>query len=128
MDPFKWTPEKGDNWTYLLFDLFQLRIIAQQFSEVTLDLVEYASKPTIYQTAPNFQSEKGPRHNDLISFALIQAPEWKSLLFSISQPVLVQLDSKTEVDFSVDQFFPLYSSSLKRIFLGPEGEIKILQN
>jgi len=128
LNPSKWSKEMGTDWIYLLFDLFQIRTIATQFSEVTLDLVEYASKPTIYHTAPNFLAEKGPVENDLIKFALIRAPKWESLLFKISQPVLVKLDSDKDIDFSLDDFFPLYSTNLKEIFLGSEGEIKILKN
>jgi hypothetical protein len=33
---------------FLLFDIFQIRAIAEQFSDVSLDIIEFASKPTIY--------------------------------------------------------------------------------
>ncbi|MFC3878831.1 hypothetical protein ACFOSV_01515 [Algoriphagus namhaensis] len=128
LDPTKWSISDGANWIYLLFDMFQIRAIAPQFSEVSLDLVEFANKPTIYRTLPNFQSKNGPLIDGKIKFSMLKEPNWHKLLFQISQPVLVQLDTKSKVDFNVDILFPLFSPNLKELYLGPEGDVKIIKN
>lgn len=118
----------GKDWIYLLFDTFQIRAIAPQFSEVSLDLVEFANKPTIYHTLPNFQSKNGPMNDGKIRFSLIKEPNWHKLLFQISQPVLVKLDSSEASDDSLEVLFPLFSPNLKELYLGPEGDVKIIKN
>jgi len=122
-----WTPEKGDNWIYLLFDTFQIRSICEQFSEVSLDIVEFASKPTIYHSKPNSVIPNGPRVSGSLMFSLIREPNWNKLLFQISQPTLVKLDSKAKVDVKTDLLFPLFSPGTKEMYLGAEGEVKILK-
>ena len=39
--------EQVEGGIYLLFDLFQIRTLCVSFSEVSLDIVDFASKPTI---------------------------------------------------------------------------------
>lgn len=123
-----WSLEKGSEWMYLLFDTFQIRSIAPQPSEVGLDLIEFASKPTIYWSEPNFQSKKGPLKDGKISFSIIKEPSWNKLLFQISQPVLAKLDSGQKPDARLDMSFPLFYNGLKVIYLGENGDIKILKN
>ncbi|MHA7129974.1 hypothetical protein [Algoriphagus namhaensis] len=128
LNPEKWSSEKGTQWIYLLFDLFQIRSVAPQFSEVSLDLIEYASKPTIYHTEPNFQTKQGPLLNGHIRFSLIKEPTWHKLLFQMAHPVLIQMDTTAQLDASEQILFPLFSPNLKELYLGPEGDIKIIKN
>jgi len=116
----------GSDWIYLLFDLFQIRTICHQFSEVSLDVVEYASKPTIYHSEPNAQNSKGPLTNGCLKFSLIREPNWNKLLYQISQPVLVNLRTEIEPEGSTDVMFPLFSKNKKELYLGAEGDIKII--
>ncbi|MBN3584324.1 hypothetical protein JYB64_18150 [Algoriphagus aestuarii] len=127
MSPSVWKPEHGNDWIYLLFDLFQIRTLCVPFSEVSLDIVEFASKPTIYNSEPNQILQAGPQENGLIRFSLIREPNWNKLLFQISQPTLVKLNSKTKPDDKTEVFFPLFSPSIKELYLGAEGEVKILK-
>lgn len=126
LDTQKWSPEMGQDWIYLLFDMFQIRTICRQFSEVSLDVVEFASKPTIYHTEPNSQRLNGPLINKCLRFSLIREPNWNKLLFQIAQPVLVNLSSKNPADASTDVPFPLFSKITKEMYLGAEGDIKII--
>lgn len=126
LSPQNWTTDMGTDWVYLLFDLFQIRTICHQFSEVSLDVVEYASKPTIYHSEPNAQNLNGPLTKGCLKFSLIREPNWNKLLFQTSQPVLVQLNSKTNSEATTDIMFPLFSKNVKEMYLGAEGDIKII--
>ncbi|MEB2783826.1 hypothetical protein [Algoriphagus persicinus] len=127
MKPALWKTEMGDDWTFLLFDLFQIRTICEPFSEVSLDIVEYANKPTVYHSPANRILNNGPIVDGELKFSLILEPNWNKLLFQISQPVLVKIDSQETTSHQTPIFFPLLSPSTKEMFLGPEGEVKIIK-
>lgn len=127
IDPSTWTPEMGNDWVFLLFDLFQIRTLCKPFSEVSLDIVEYANKPTIYHSPANSIVKNGPIENGDLKFSLILEPNWNKLLFQISQPVLVKINSDVEATFSTPILFPLLSPGCKEMYLGTEGEVKIIK-
>lgn len=123
----EWKPEMGNDWIYLLFDLFQIRTVCEPFSEVSLDIVEFGSKPTIFHSPVNPVIKSAPIQGGIIRFSLIREPNWNKLLFQISQPVLAKVDSKiTNTDFQTELYFPLLGPSTKEMFLGPEGDVKII--
>lgn len=123
----KWKPESGYDWTYLLFDLFQIRSVCEPYSEVSLDIVEFGSKPTIFHSPVNPVIKNGPIQDGTIRFSLIREPNWNKLLFQISQPVLAKIDAKDAVaDFQTELYFPLLGPSTKEMFLGPDGDVKII--
>lgn len=128
IDSDHWTPDMGSDWIYLLFDIFQIRGIAVPFSEVSLDIVEFASKPTIYQSPVNPMLVSVPVQDGQIKFTLIRDPFWNKILFQIGRPVLAKSISNESVDFEFDQAFPLFFKEVKRLYLGPEGEVKILKS
>lgn len=127
MKPEFWQPEFGNNWIYLLFDLFQIRSLCGQFSDVSLDIVEFASKPTIYHSPASKLISAGPMVNGLLKFSLIRDSPWNKLLFQINSPVLVNLESTVDSTQTTDLFFPLYSPETKALYLSAEGDIKILK-
>lgn len=127
MKPALWKPEMSEDWTFLLFDLFQIRAICEPFSEVSLDVVEYANKPTVYHSPANGIIKDGPIVDGVLKFSLILEPTWNKLLFQISQPVLVKIDSKEAASFQTPILFPLLSPSAKEMFLGPDGDVKIIK-
>ena len=123
-----WKQEFGNDWVFLLFDLFQIRTVCEPFSEVSLDIVEFGTKPTIYHSPVNRVMKSGPIEEGVVMFSLIREPNWNKLLFQISQPVLVKVDTvSSQIDFQTDLFFPLLSPSTKEMYLGPEGDIKIIK-
>jgi hypothetical protein len=122
-----WRPDMGTEWIYLIFDLFQIRSVCQPFSEVSLDIVEFGSKPTIYHSPVSRVIENGPILDGMIQFSLIREPNWNKLLFQISHPVLAAVEpAATTADFQTDLYFPLFSPTTKEMYLGPEGEVKII--
>ncbi len=127
LKPELWNKELGYDWVYLLFDLFQIRSICEPFSEVSLDIVEFASKPTVYHSPVNKVVTHGPIEQGCIRFALIREPNWNKLLFQISQPVLFKIEKNQPAAFETSLFFPLLSPSRKDLYLGPNGEIKIIK-
>jgi len=127
IDPSIWKPEMGNDWIFLLFDLFQIRTLCKPFSEVSLDIVEYANKPTIYHSPANSIDKNGPIIKGDLKFSLIMEPNWNKLLFQISQPILVQIKSNAEATFNTPILFPLLSPGCKEMYLGPEGEVKIIK-
>jgi len=127
MKPELWQAEFGNNWIYLLFDLFQIRSICGQFSDVSLDVVEFASKPTIFHSPASKLNERGPMEDGVLKFSLIRESNWNKLLFQLNTLLLVNLESPENSTQITDLLFPLYSSGTKEIFLSPEGDIKILK-
>jgi hypothetical protein len=110
---------------YLLFDLFQIRTLCVSFSEVSLDIVDFASKPTIYQSPANPSLPKGAVVDGLVRFSLIREPNWNKLLFQIAHPVLFTEESGVEAEVQTSLLFPLFHTGTKELYLGPEGEVKI---
>lgn len=110
---------------YLLFDLFQIRTLCVSFSEVSLDIVEFASKPTIYESPANPLLPKGAVVNGLVRFSLIRDPNWNKLLFQIAQPVIFTEETGVEAAVQTSLLFPLFHTGTKELFLGPEGDVKI---
>lgn len=127
LKPELWNADMGYDWIYLLFDLFQIRSVCKSFSEVSLDIVEFSNKPTIYHSPANSILKGGPIENGVLKFSLIMEPDWNKLLFQIAQPVLVKLSSKEPSTFDTPKFFPLLSPSFKELYLGPNGEVKIIK-
>jgi hypothetical protein len=112
---------------YLLFDLFQIRSLCPPFSEVSLDIVDFASKPSIYQSPANPLLPKGAVTNGNVRFALIKEPSWNKLLFQMAQPVLFIEEKERVADVETALLFPLFNPNTKVLFLGPEGEVKIMK-
>lgn len=121
-----WNPEI-DNFEgiFLLFDLFQIRTVGNQFSDVSLDIIEFASKPTIYHTPVNKILKKGPIEHGNVRFAVLKKDFWNKLLFAYSQPLILQYSKIQEFDLETKEYFPLLSAGTKEMFLSPEGDIKI---
>jgi hypothetical protein len=90
-----------------------------------LDIVDFASKPTIYQSPANPSLPKGAVVNGLVRFSLIREPNWNKLLFQIAHPVLFTEESGVEAEVQTSLLFPLFHTGTKELFLGPEGEVKI---
>lgn len=125
--PDLWEAEKGTDGIFLLFDLFQIRSICTPFSEVSLDIVDFTSKPTIFHSPVSTALSSGPIQNGQVKFSLIREPHWNKLLFQLSQPVVARVLSQGNADHQVSVFFPLLMKGVKEMFLGPEGEVKIIK-
>ncbi|UJP63574.1 hypothetical protein [Mongoliitalea daihaiensis] len=123
-----WDSQKDDpNGIFLLFETFQIRTISEQFSEVSLDVVEFATKPTIYHTIAGRMLQNGPRQNGQVKFSLIKSDVWNRLLFSFGQSLILQYASHKESDFQMAEYFPLLSPNAKEMYLSPDGDIKIIR-
>ena len=117
--------ESLEEGIYLLFDLFQIRTLCVAFSEVSLDIVDFASKPTIYKSPVNPLLPKGVVVNGLVRFSLIREPNWNKLLFQIAHPVLFTEEKDVKPEVQTNLLFPLFHAGIKELYLGPEGEVKI---
>lgn len=122
LKPELWNKDMGADWTYLLFDLFQIRSICEPFSEVSLDIVEFASKPTIYHSPVNKLLKNGPVINGLVRFSVIRDPEWNKLLFQISQPVILGIGKETIADFATEKNSHFWRPLQKNFFSGQKGK------
>ncbi|GMQ29418.1 hypothetical protein [Algoriphagus confluentis] len=123
--PELWEAEGGNDGVFLLFDLFQIRSVCVPFSEVSLDIVDFSSKPTIFHSPVNPSLSAGPIDHGEVKFSLIREPHWNKLLFQLSQPVVARTVPQGQADHQVTVFFPLLMKGVKEMFLGPEGEVKI---
>lgn len=120
-----WKDNLGKDWIFLLYDLYQIRSICETFSEVSLDIVEFASKPTIYHSPANLLLQNAPVKDGLLKFCLIREPNWAKLLFQIGKPVLAQLLDGESGDLDAAVPFPLQIKEVKELYLGTDGEVKI---
>jgi hypothetical protein len=125
--PSFWKAEEdGNDGVFLLYDTFQIRSVGEPFSEVALDIVEYSNKPVIFHTPVSRVLKQGPINDNLVKFFLIKNEEWKKLLFGIGQPVIMNLvNSSPELMFPFPM--PIFSVNVKEMYLGSEGEVKILK-
>ncbi len=121
------TGEDSEKGIFLLFDLFQIRSVTEQFSEVSLDIVDFASKATIYQSPVNRILQSGPIVEKKVMFSLIRNEFWNKLLFAFSEPVIFQEAKDKVVDFETKERFPLYGPDVKEMYLSPDGDVKILR-
>jgi len=111
---------------FLLFDIFQIRAIAEQFSDVSLDIIEFASKPTIYHTPVGKFLKTGPVKHGILKFAVIKKDFWNKFLFAYSQPIILQYSETPGFDYETHEYFPLLSAGTKEMFLSSDGDVKIL--
>ncbi len=116
------------NGVFLLFDLFQIRSIAMPFSDVSLDIVDYNSKPVIYHSPANRNLSGAPVTDGKVKFAMIREGNWNKLLFNYGKLLIWQMAKEDkEADFEKIDKFPLLEAGVKEMFLGPEGEVKMLK-
>ncbi|WP_113922840.1 hypothetical protein [Cognataquiflexum aquatile] len=126
--PQRWDAAKDDQeGIFLFFDVFQIRNVAEQFSEVSLDIIEYATKPTIYHTPVNRILKNGPIIDGKVKFSVIRKEFWNKLIFAFSQPLILQFSKSKECDMVTEDFFPLLSAGTKEMFLSPDGDVKIIR-
>lgn len=124
----RWNKDKDDQeGVFLIFDVFQLRSISEQFADVSLDIIEFATKPTVYHTIKGRFLRNGPVQEDKIKFSLIKKDFWNKILFSYGQVLILNYLEDQDVDFETKDFFPLLSAGTKEMFLSPDGDIKILK-
>jgi hypothetical protein len=126
--PQSWDAAKDDQeGIFLFFEVFQIRHVAEQFSEVSLDIIEYATKPTIYHTPVNRILKNGPMLEGKVKFAVIRKDFWNRFLFAFSQPLILQFSKSKDWDMATEEFFPLLSAGTKEMFLSPDGDVKIIR-
>lgn len=126
--PTRWNEENDSSiGIFLFFDLFQIRSVTEQFSEVSLDIVEYATKATIYHSPVNRVLQNGPKVDGNVKFAMIRNDFWNKLLFALGQPVIYQEKEGIAADFETKERFPLYGPDVKEMFLSPDGDVKIIK-
>lgn len=126
----KWEPDteaETGSAVFLLFDVFQIRSISEQFSDVSLDVIEFASKPTIYHTIKGRFLKNGPVVNGEIKFSVIKKDYWNRLLFTFGNILVLTYPKADEADFETEEYFPLLSAGTKEMFLSPDGDIKIIR-
>ncbi|WP_200976233.1 hypothetical protein [Echinicola sp. 20G] len=115
----------SDEAVFLLVDIFQIRGIAGQFSEIALDIVEFATKPTVYTTLASKLLENGPVKDGRVKFSVFRNDIWNKIVFSFSRPLIYQEKNGADDVIKLKEKFPLFKSDVKRLFLSPDGDVKI---
>lgn len=108
---------------FLLVDLFQIRGIAGQFSEIALDIIEFASKPTIYTSPASSLQKSGPIIQGNVRFCILKKGIWQKIVFGFSRPLVFQEGG--DPAGAVEEPFPLFQKEVKKMFLTADGEVKI---
>ena len=81
----QWRPEMDG--LFLIHEIYQLKSLVGNFSEIALDIVEYAADETIFLSPqPSWNINKG-KSGGLIKFALVGSPYWKQILQQIREIV-----------------------------------------
>ena len=126
--PDRWDEQRDDpGGTFLFFELFQIRNITLPFSEVSLDIVELATKPIIYHSPVNDLVKNSTVIDCKVTFALIKEGYWNRLLFNHGRPLIFQIPAAAgAVGMQTNEKFPLVAGGVREMFLGPEGHVKIL--
>ncbi|MCC5938848.1 MAG: hypothetical protein JJU34_16330 [Lunatimonas sp.] len=114
----------SENAVFLLYDLFQLRTIAKPFSEVSLDIVEWAEDPVIFHTDVNRLVMKDSFSGEIIKFAVLKDPFWKNSLRSIGEIVVCLPDLSEGKVWELPHPLPLFGKSVKQLYLSAEGQVK----
>lgn len=126
--PDKWEPERDqEEGVFLLFEMFQVRSLTLPFSEVSLDIVELATQPIIYHSPANTNLTKAPILGGKVKFAMLREGIWNKLLYNFGRPLIFQKTTDAAAEMiKTNEKFPLLALGVKEMFLGPEGEVKIL--
>lgn len=116
----------SENAVFLLYDLFQLRTIAKPFSDVSLDIVEWAEDPVIFHTDVNRVLMRDSYSGEIVKFTLLKDPYWKNCLRSIGE-IVVCLPHRTESHaWQLPHSLPLFGKVVKQLYLSAEGQVKMI--
>ncbi|WP_209328781.1 hypothetical protein [Lunatimonas salinarum] len=120
------TAPVSDSAVFLLHDLFQLRTIAKPFSDVSLDIVDWAEDPVIFHTDVNRPMMKDSFSGEIIKFALLKDPFWKHHLHSIGEIVVCLPHHREGAVWEVAHSLPLFGKVVKQLYLSAEGQVKMI--
>jgi len=117
----------GAGGIFLIHEVYQLQALVGNFSEVALDIVEYAPDKVIFHSPPVNGFGNGVNSPGLIKFALIKSPYWHRLLFELRKTVVLQWPEKPEQPGLIgEQPFPLQEYGSKAMELHADGKVKII--
>lgn len=118
---------QGTAGVFLIHDLFQIRNLAGNFSEVALDIVSYSPDKVIFHSPVNPMLKNGPISNGIIKFVFVKEDFWNRLLFQFGRQLIFCAGKGERSDFRTEVRFPLFAGNIREIFLGAEGEVKIIK-
>ncbi|WP_158860220.1 hypothetical protein [Lunatibacter salilacus] len=131
--PMKWTKlssftdREAKEGVCLLFDLYQLRSIAPAFSDISLDIIDWAEEPIIFHTPVSPMLKSGPISKGIIKFALIKEPFWNKMLFASGQILVCQEVNEGIETLILEEPFPLQQKNVKEMYLSADGQVKIIK-
>lgn len=120
-----WKPNEGG--ILLLYDLYQLKGIVGNFSEVALDIIEFSPDKVVFHSPPVSWLTNEPISKGLIKFALIKRPFWNKLLYQLGEVVVFQSVKTAQDSVHTKESFPLNEENVKEIQLKADGGVKIIK-
>jgi len=121
----QWKP--GMEGLFLIHEIYQLQSLVGNFSEVALDIVEYAADEVVFLSPPSSLFLNERKSEGLIKFALINSPQWKQLLHHIQEMVFLKwVDEPKPSTISGVADFPLNRKS-RMMELHADGRVKIIK-
>mgnify|MGYP003136021070 CR=1 FL=1 len=120
----QWKPEMEG--CFLIHEIYQLKSLVGNFSDIALDIVEYAADETIFiSPQPAWNINKG-KSGGLIKFALVGHPYWKKMLQQIREIVFLKWQEDVEPSaISGAEDFPFNQQS-RLMGLYEDGRVKII--
>ncbi|MEX2513688.1 MAG: hypothetical protein WD398_12355 [Cyclobacteriaceae bacterium] len=120
-----WHPAEED--ILLIHEMFQLKGLVGNFSEVALDIIEFSPDKLIFHSPSMVKSINAPNSNGFIKFALIKHPFWNKLLFHLREVVVFRAMESSSWQVETQEIFPLLEGKIKEMQLNAEGGVKILK-
>ncbi|MEX0884657.1 MAG: hypothetical protein WDZ72_14405 [Cyclobacteriaceae bacterium] len=117
----------GEEDILLIHEMFQLKGIVGDFSEVALDIVEFSPDKLIFHSPKMGRLFDAPKSNEFIKFALIKHPYWNKLLFRLGEVVFFRPMISSSWQVETQEVFPLLEGKIKEIQLNAQGGVKILK-
>lgn len=112
---------------FLIHEIFQLKGLTLPFSEVSLDVVDLSTTPVIFHSPVNERLVIGPIIDQKVKFVVLKEGFWNKLLFNLGRPLIYQPGLQKGGGIKTAEKFPLETGGIKEMYLGPEGQVKILK-
>jgi hypothetical protein len=121
----EWKPEMEG--FFLIHEIYQVQSLVGNFSEVALDIVEYAADEVVFLSPQSSWFLNGGKSEGLIKFALVSSPQWKQLLHQIREMVFLKWVDEVQPPAILGAAAFPFTRKSRLIELHADGRVKIIK-
>ena len=121
----QWKP--GMEGLFLIHEIYQLQSLVGNFSEVALDIIEYAADEVVFLSPPSSWFLNGGKSEGLIKFALVSSPQWKQLLHQIREIVFLRWVDEADPNAILGETAFPFTRKPRLMELHADGRVKIIK-